>query len=359
MARRALLAIVPPLAGLLFALLIGAIVVRLTGKAPTLVVAHVWNETSALDAGEVIYLATVYIFTGLSVAYAFQAGLFNIGGEGQLAIGGFVMGVVGVHAPGPWFVALPLCLLAGFAGGAAWAALPAILRARRNVHEVVTTILMNLIAGSATSFFLLRYRAAHEDVLKEAMHTLPVAESAWVRSLGVLIPPLEDSHASTLIFLALAAAAVVQWIVLRTKTGYELRATGANPLAAHAAGISIPVVMTKALLVSGGLSGLAAAPFVLSDNHYYQGDMLAGAGFTGIAVAVLAGNDALRVVLASFLMAALAQAGSLVNGSGVDCVPKEIVIVLQAVVIVSVLVAQGVARRMVLAAEARRANRGE
>ncbi|HZU99773.1 MAG TPA: ABC transporter permease [Planctomycetota bacterium] len=355
MTRRALLAIVPPLAGLLFALLIGAIVVRLTGKAPTLVVAHLWNEMTAVDAGEVIYLATVYIFTGLSVAYAFQAGLFNIGGEGQLMVGGFVMGVLGVHAPGPSFVAVPLCLVAGFAGGAAWAALPAVLRAWRNVHEVVTTILMNLIAGSAASFFLLQYRAAHKDVLKEAMHTLPIADGAQVRPLEALFPSLEGSHASTLIFLALACSGLVSWIVWRTRTGYELRATGANPLAAHAAGISIPVVMTKALLVSGGLSGLAAAPFVLANNHYYEQDMLAGAGFTGIAVAVLAGNDALRVVLAAFLMAALAQAGELVNGSKEDCVPKEIVIVLQAVVIVSVLVAQGVARRMVLAAQARRA----
>jgi simple sugar transport system permease protein len=180
-----------------------------------------------------------------------------------------------------------------------------------------------------------------------------------VEPLERLFPALEGSHANGLVFLAVAVALVAWWTIHRTRTGYELRAVGANAEAARAAGISLPTTITKALLVSGGLAGLAAAPFVLSNNFYYEQDMLAGTGFMGIAVAVLAGNDPLRVLVSAFLMAALTQAGEVVNGSGPSEVPKEIVIVLMAVVIVSVLVAQGLARRLVQRAEARRARRAE
>src|SRR5262249_42865042 len=135
--------------------------------------------------------------------------------------------------------------------------------------------------------------------------------------------------------------------------GYELRAVGKNVEAANAGAIPVPQVVTKALLVSGGLAGLAAVPFVLGSKHYFELDMLKGAGFAGIAVAVLAGNDPLRVLIAASLMAFLTQAGEVVNGDRPDQIRKEIVQVLEAVVIVAVLVAQGIAARALVKAEAR------
>jgi simple sugar transport system permease protein len=364
--RRALLAVVPSLAGLLVALLLGALVVLVAGRSPLLVAGRVLEDFTANDLGEAVNYATIFVLTGLAVAYGFQAGLFNIGGEGQLIAGGFVAGIVGASLPDatPSLVALPVCLAAAFAAGAAWAAVPAIMRARLGAHEVITTILMNLIAPAAAGFLLQRYREAHRGAhpeLAEAMHTLPVAEGARVSPLERFVPPFEGSHACTLVFLALAAALVVWWVVNRTRTGFELRAVGHNAEAAHASGIPNAAVITKALLVSGGLAGLASTPFVLGDKFYYDHELLTGTGygFTGIAVAVLAGNDALRVLVSAFLLALLTQSGAVVNGSAKDQVPKEIVLVLYAVVIVSVLVAQGIARRLVQQAEARRASRAE
>jgi ABC-type uncharacterized transport system permease subunit len=362
--RRALVAVAPSFAGLLVALLIGALVVAATGKWPHRVAAHLGEGFSVMDLGETLYYTTVYIFTGLSVAYAFQAGLFNIGGEGQLVAGGFTMAVFGAALPEatPALVALPSCLAVGFAAGAAWAAVPALLRARLQVHEVITTILMNLIAPSVVVFLIGRYREAYRAThkeLAEAVHTLPVVAGARVRPLDAFVGAFAGSHANTLIVSALLASLAVWWAVNKTRTGFELRAVGHNADAAHASGISLPGTITRSLLVSGGLSGLAAAPFVLSNKFYFEQDMLAGAGFTGIAVAVLAGNDALRVILSAFLMALLNQAGEVVNGNQPNEVPKEIGIVLTAVVIVSVLVAQGVARGLIQRAEARRASRAE
>lgn len=360
MIKRAVLAAAPSLAGLVVALLLGAVVVALAGRSPVQVALHLGRDFTPTDLGDALYYTTVFVFTGLSVGYAFQAGLFNIGGEGQIVAAGFTIAIVGAALPEgtPGFVAIPVCLAAGFAAGAAWAAVPAILRVRYGAHEVITTILMNLIAPSVAVFLLQRYRRAHAE-LAEAMHTLPVVPGARVSPLEKIFPTLEGSHANTLVFFALAVAAATWFVVHRARGGFELRAVGLNSEAAHAQGISVPAVLTKALLVSGGLAGLAAAPFVLSNNYYYEQDMLAGAGYMGIAVAVLAGNDALRIVLSAFLMAFLTQAGEVVNGSKPDEVPKEIVLVLQAVVIVSVLVAQGVARAAMQRAAARRASRAE
>ncbi len=358
--RRALFATVPALAGLLVALLLGALVVLLAGRSPGQVALHLARDFGGTDLGDTLYYTTVFVFTGLSVGYAFQAGLFNIGGEGQLVAGGFVMALVGAALPAgtPGILAFPVCLAAGFAAGGACAAVPAVLRVRFGAHEVITTILMNIIVSGIASFGLGLYRSAHKE-LAEATHTLPVAPGARVAPLDTLMSSLEGSHANTLIFLAIVVTLIAWYAVNHTRGGFELRAVGLNAEAAQAQGISVNVVITKALLVSGGLCGLAAAPFVLSNNYYYEQDMLAGSGFMGIAVAVLAGNDPLRILLSAFLMAFLTQAGEVVNGSKTDEVPKEIVLVLQAVVIVSVLVAQGIARSLVQKAQARRASRAE
>jgi simple sugar transport system permease protein len=354
--RRALLAAAPSVVGLLIALAAGALVIAATGRPPHRVALHLLQAFSLMDVGETIQPTTVYIFTGLAVAYAFQAGLFNIGGEGQLVAGGFAMGIVGAALPAatPALVALPLCLACGFAAGAAWAAIPAILRSRLQVHEVITTILMNLIAAPVAAFLVNRYRVALRDAhpeLREGMRTLDIVDGARVGRLTVFA----GSHANTLIFVALAVAAVTWWAVHRTRTGFELRAVGHNPEAAHAAGISLPVTITKALLVSGGFAGLAAAPFVLAEKHYFEQGMGAGAGFAGIAVAVLAGNDPLRVIVSALLMALLSEGAEVVNGRGEGEVPREIGVIVTAVVIVSVLVAQRVARGMIQRAEARAA----
>lgn len=328
---------------------------------------------SGYDSGMVVFWTTVYTFTGLAVAYAFQAGLFNIGGEGQLLAAGFVSGVFAAALPPEWpaAVALPATIAVAFAAGAAWAAVPAILRARLGVHEVLSTILMNLVAPGVAGFALNRYRDAHKADLAEAVHTLPIPESTRLQSLedlakkalpgelGQWFSDVLGGDASVAFFYALVAALLCKWLIARTRGGYELRAVGQNVEAARAGGIAVPAVVTKALLVSGGLAGLASVPFVLGSRHYYEQGMLGGAGFTGIAVAVLAGSDPIGVLVAALCMAFLTQAGEVVNGDKPDQIRKEIVQVVEAVVIVSVLVARGIFARALARAEARKAKRHE
>jgi simple sugar transport system permease protein len=356
--KRGLLRVLPSVAGVAFALILGAVLVKLLGKSPLGVLGKFQEDYLWADTGMVIFYATVYSFTGLSVAYAFQAGLFNIGGEGQLTAGAFTLGVFAAALPAgtPGLVAVPACLVVTFAAGAAWAAVPAVLRARLGVHEVISTILMNRIAPSAAIFLLNNYRRSHPD-LGEAMHTAKIVDGAKLSTLERISENLEGTDASTAAFLAIGAAVLTWLSIHKTRGGYALRAVGHNAEAAHAGGIAVPTIIVKALLVSGGLAALASVPFILGAKHYYEHEMLAGAGFAGIAVAVLGGNDPWRVLVAATLLAFLTQAGTVVNGGGPNEIRKEIVQVLQAVVILSVLIAQTIARRMVGRAEARRAVR--
>jgi simple sugar transport system permease protein len=356
---RLLVRVAPPAAGVLVALALGALLLLVTGKSPPGVVREFVSNFGAYELGGTIYWASVYTFSGLAVAYAFQAGLFNIGGEGQLLFGGFVLSFVGSRlAQGtPSIVAIPVCLAACFLGGAAWAAVPAILRARRGVHEVISTILMNLIAAPATVFLLDRYKRSHPE-LAESVHLSPIVPGAWLSRITALGDTLAESQASTSIVFALATAAAVWWLVRRTRPGFELRAIGLNADAARASGIPVASVQLRALLFSGGLAAWAAVPEIMGgEHHYWEQGMLGGAGFTGIAVAVLAGSDPLTVVLSAAVMGFLTEAGEVVGGTGPDHVRREIVLVLQAIVIVAVLVAQGIARNLIAAAEARRARR--
>ena len=373
LARRVAIVALPPAAGFAFSLFVGCAILVLAHKSPFHVLGAFTSNFSGYDFGMVVYWATVYTFTGLSVAYAFQGGLFNIGGEGQVLVAGFVVGIFAAALPDDCsgWIAVPLSVAVAFAAGSSWAAVPAVMRARLGVHEVLTTILMNLIAPSVTVFLLNRYREGHKAELFEAVHTLPIVAGAHIqqldefslrlpwKDLGAWLADHAGGDANLSCFFAVVVALVAKWMVARTRGGFELRAVGKNVEAANALGVPVPVVVTKALLISGGFAGLAAVPFVLGSKHYFEQGMLSGAGYAGIAVAVLAGNDPLRVLVAASLMAFLTQAGEVVNGDRPDQIRKEIVQVVEAVVIVSVLVAQGIASRALVKAEARRAKRGE
>jgi simple sugar transport system permease protein len=360
LARAALPQVLPPVASVAFALALGAILLAAIHKDVLAIYKALLLDTLGTgdDVGAVIYRTSVYALSGLAVAWAFRAGLFNIGGEGQMLVGGFVMAIVAAWVSAwPRAAALPVALGAGAAFGALWALLPALLRTRLGVHEVLTTIMMNLVASPLVLFFLELHRAAHEAEVGQLTRTVKIGEPACLPSLGWLSDALEGTQASAGAFLALAACLAAAWAIARTRTGYELRAVGHNADAARAAGIAVEGTWLRALLVSGALAGLAAAPAVLGYKHWYEDGMLAGYGFTGIAVAVLGGNRPLRVLAAAFGLAFLAHGGEVVNGTAPDQVRKEIVQVLTAIIILAVLVAQNVAGAAVARAEARRARR--
>lgn len=286
-----------------------------------------------LEAGTLIR-ATPLILTGLAVAIAFRAGVFNIGAEGQFVVGAVAAaGVALVLDSTSRLVALPIMLACGALAGAAWASIAALLRLRFHVLEVISTIMLNFVAGYLVSYLV-------RGPLQESTHIYP-----QTRTLGdaAHLPRLFPGARLHLGFLiAIAACAGAWWMIRFTAAGFRLRAVGANPSAARSAGlIDVERVTMRAFLVSGGLAGLAGAIEVSGVTFALYENISPGYGYTAIAVALLARLDALAVIASGILFGALeAGATAMQRDAGV---PSVVVSVIEACVILS-LVALGRAR---------------
>lgn len=340
---RLLAAAAVPLAAVLAALALGAVAIAAVGANPLAVYAELFGKAlRGYGLGQTIFKATPLVFTGLSFAIAARAGLFNVGAEGQMIAGAFAMAATGFLLPGwPAWALLPACLAAGALAGAAWAAPPALLRARLGASEVIDTIAMNWIAVHVFGWLLRLHVAAHAE-LAESSRTLEVGRGAWLPPLSALVPSFHGSQASAAAGLAVLAALGLAYFLARTRRGFELRAVGLGPDAARAAGIDVARWQAAALLLAGALAGLAGAAPVLGAKHYYEDGLAGGAGFAGIAVASLGRSRPLGIVLAALLLGALAHGGLVVNAT----VPKEVVEVIEALVIVAVAVAGEMANRI-------------
>jgi simple sugar transport system permease protein len=324
------------------ALLCASVLILVVGAAPLevyrLLLEGTWGNAYGL--GQVIFKTTPLIFTGLSVAIALRAGLFNIGAEGQLTVGAFATAMVAAYAAprSPW-LAVPLAIVAGFVGGALVGAIPGVLKATRGAHEVINTIMLNFIVRAAM------VGVGEHAFLRESIHTRPIAPQAMLPRLGELFPALAGSAANASVVLALAMVVAMWWLLQRTRTGFELRALGESPSAAETAGIPVGKTTVLAMALSGGVAGLVGANFVLGYKHYYEDGFSGGMGYMGIAVAVLGGNRPLGVVLAALLFGTLSQGALAVNA----IVPKELVDVLQALLIFAVVAAVPEVRRRLTA----------
>lgn len=276
---------------------------------------------------ETILSSTPLILTGLAVALAFRAGLFNIGAEGQLQVGALTSVLVGFSITGlPWIIHLPLALLAGAAGGAAWAFVPGILKARTGAHEVITTIMLNYVA-----FRLVDY-ALKTPLYQREGRSDPVSK---VVEPSAMIPLIVDGlRAHWGIVLSLVAAVFVSWLLFRSVRGFEFRAVGLNPQAARYAGMSIAGTIVGSMMIAGALAGLAGATVVLGATQTLTPGMAAGTGFDGIAIALLGRGKPSGVVAAGFLFGAL-RAGSTPMQSATG-IPIHLVVVIQALVIMFV-----------------------
>ncbi|MCX5801895.1 MAG: ABC transporter permease [Candidatus Eisenbacteria bacterium] len=335
-------AIAVPVIAVATALLAGAAFIAAIGQSPVVVYGILLRGTfgNFYGLGQVLFKATPLIFTGLSVALAFKAGLFNIGAEGQLYIGAFAVAWVGFTFSGvPGFLLVPLCILAGALGGALWGFIPGYLKARFGTHEVINTIMLNFIAMALTG-----YLVTYVYFVPETVHTQRIAAQAQIPRLEEFWPVFRGSPVNLSLFLALGAAVAVYLFLWKTKFGFELRATGSNPSAAEYGGISVGSAVITAMTLSGALSGLVGVDFVMGYKHYYEGGFSSGIGFMGIAVALLGRNHPLGVVLAALLFGALSYGGLVVNA----IVPKELVDILQAIVILVVIAGTNVFGKLVL-----------
>jgi general nucleoside transport system permease protein len=333
-------AILPAVVALLVAAIVGDVLILSFGQNPgtvyRLLIEGTWGN--AYGFGQVLYKATTLTFTGLAVAIGLRAGLFNIGAESQLAAGGFVAALVGLALPSgvPSLIALPLYLVAAAAGGGAVAAVPGALKAKFGAHEVITTIMLNFIVLA-----LLNYLTAAHLKVPGSLHTAEIQAGALPR-LSSFFMAFHGSAANVVLLLALLTAAVTAWFLFKTRRGFELRATGLQPDAAEYGGVNVGGVWWRTLTLSGVLAGLGGLNYVLGYKHYYEEGFASGAGFLGIAVAIVGRNHPLGVVLAALAFATISQGGLAVNA----VVPKQIVDVLQAVVIIAVAASVPEVRRM-------------
>lgn len=326
---------VRPVLAVVAAFALGGLVMLAIGKNPLLVYGKMFSLTlgTGYGWGQVLFRATPLILTGLAVAIPFQAGLFNIGGEGQALVGIFACAAVGLGLPPetPAVIALPLCLLASMLAGAGWAGIAGLLKIRFGVSEVITSIMLNFIAAALVGYFLLNTFA-----LPGTMQTAAVADGARLPRLSALTGLFLHSPANLSFLFSLLLAAGFSFALYQTKFGYELRAVGLNPDAARYAGIDRNGFILVSMLMAGALAGLSAANIVLGYKGYYEYGMGAGTGFLGAAVAMLANGNPLGIVLSALLFGLLDYGGLTINAQ----VPKEIFYMLQAAVILFVIASQ-------------------
>ena len=281
-----------------------------------------------------LYYATNFIFTGLCVAVAFHAGLFNIGGEGQAYFAGLGAATVGLGLEFlPWPIVIPLAILASMLCGAFWAWVPGVLQAKRGSHIVITTIMFNFIASSLM-VYLINYW--FRPVGKMAVESREVS-GAYILSFREIAKQFFDyrlpaSPLNLTIFLALAAAWGLWYFLWRTKLGYEIRAVGLNSEAAVYAGIKPDRIIMIAMAVSGALAGLVAVNEVLGAHHRLLLEYVQGAGFVGIAVALMGRNHPIGIVLAAMLFGLLYQGGTELSFAK-QHINRDMVVVIQGLII--------------------------
>lgn len=298
-----------------------------TGEAYRALFIGAFGSTRAVS--ETLTNATPYIIAGLALGLSFRAGLFNIGGLGQMIVGGLCATWVGFTFSLPAIVHIPLALFAALLGGAAFGAIPGLLKARTGAHEVITTIMLNNIALLLLTWVLktnlFRAEGRVDPISK------PIDDSARLtRLLGFL--DRSDLRVHIGFLLALALAAFVGWLLFRTSLGFEFRAVGANPMAAHYAGMRVPALTAGVLALSGGLAGIAGANEVLGVQGRAAPGFAGSIGFDAISVALLGRSHPAGIVAAGLLFGAL-RAGAQEMQAATD-VPIDMIQIVQSLVIV-------------------------
>jgi simple sugar transport system permease protein len=315
-----------PLVNVALAFVTVGIVVRLIGVDPlhALKLLMLGAVGSPESIGYTLYYATNFVFTGLAVALAFHAGLFNIGGEGQAYLGGLGCGVaiLAFDKVLPVWLMAPLAIAAAALFGAAWAAVPAWLQAWRGSHIVITTIMFNFVASALMVYLLVNVLIAPGSMTPQSRGFGPSGQ----------LPALQGSPLNLSIVLALACCVAVWVFLWRTRWGYALRAMGHNPEAAIYAGTDLKRMTMLAMCLSGALAGFVGVNELMGVQHRLLLDFQAGYGFAGIAVALMGRNHPLGVALAALLFGALQQGGAELAFEE-PAITREMVVVIQGLVI--------------------------
>ncbi|MFK0206791.1 ABC transporter permease [Agrobacterium sp. NPDC090283] len=326
-----------PLLNVVTAFLISGLVVWSIGENP-LAALRLLIE-GALGRGDAIgftlFYTTSFIFTGLSVAVAFHAGLFNIGSEGQAYIGGLGAALVALALDRyvPWYVTMPFAVIGAAVFGAAWAFIPAWLQAKRGSHVVITTIMFNFIAAALMVYLLVNVLIVPGKMAPETRTFLPggqLPKLDWLMALfGLKLGPAPFNVS---FIIALVMCFLVWVLIWRTKLGYEMRTLGISPSAAIYAGIPYARTVIIAMLISGGLAGMMALNPVMGASARLQVEFVGGAGFVGIAVSLMGRSHPLGIIFSALLFGILYQGGADLSFE-MPNITREMIVVIQGLVI--------------------------
>lgn len=350
MKQRLSLQLAAPLLAIAFALLVSGLILMLTGFSPGDVLHVVITQGFERQRlVEMVNRAGPYYISGVAVAIGFKMNLFNIGVEGQYKVAALVAAWAGasVSFPGPLHVLF--ILIAAMLTGAAWALIPAILKATRGVSEVISSIMLNAIAFGFSSFMLTRYFRAPKGKYAGTVGTVPLEDSGRLPSLNGILSTIgidlpASSRVQSYVLVAVVVGVVYQVVIWRTRFGFDLRASGSNAEAAEASGVNPKRMIIMAMMFSGGIAGLVGLNNIMGQaGRYTDVSVVSGIGFTGIAVALLGRNHPLGIAFGALLWAFM---DSLQTPLSANELPKQITAILQGVTVLSVVIAYEVVRRI-------------
>lgn len=326
-----------PLVNLAVAFLVAGLVVLFVGESPlraaSLMITGAFGSGEGL--GYTLFYATNFIFAGLAVAVAFHTGLFNIGVEGQAYVGGIGVAIACLtfDQTMPWYIVFLLAIVGSAAFGALWALVPAWLQAYRGSHIVITTIMFNYIASSLMLWMLINVFKPLGSMAPQSRTFGPGGELPKLDWLLAIFGLDNRNSPFNLSFLLALLAAFLVWVLIwRTRRGYEMRTLGFSTGATRYAGISEARTVVMAMLISGALAGLLAINSIMGDQHRIQQDFVAGAGFVGIAVALMGRSHPIGIVLASVLFGMLYQGGAEIAFE-MPNISRDMIVVIQGLVI--------------------------
>ncbi|MFJ8160715.1 ABC transporter permease [Streptomyces sp. NPDC096136] len=335
---RLLLAAAGPVLALVSALVLTMIVLALSGVDP-IDPLRIMIEQAGYEDIQVLIInqAGIYFLAALAVAIGFRMNLFNIGVDGQYRLAAMISAVVGASVSLPAPLHILLIVAVAMVTGAFWSGIAGILKARRGVSEVVSTIMLNAIATSLIAWLLLPKNLGVQPPGSNDLTTGDIPESGWFPALSL---PGGDIYGFTFVAFALG---VVYWFVLnRTRFGFDLRASGASESAAQASGVEPKKMIMTAMLISGAVAGLTGMPLLLGESHTYNLSFPLGIGFTGITVALLGRNNPIGILFSAFLIAFIDKASA---GLDTEGYAKEIGTIMQGLIVIAVVVSYELVRR--------------
>lgn len=311
--------------------LITILVLLIIGKNPFEIFALMFSEVfgSGYGFGQTLFKATPLIICGCGLAICFHASLFNIGAEGQLNAGSFAAGITAFYFSAlPFYILIPVALIFGFIVSGLLGLIPAIIKVKKGVSEVITTIMMNFIILALINFFLIDFFA-----VKSTVHTEKIADAMMIPKFSDFMPMFQGSSLNLVFIFALLIAFAVYFFIYKTRYGYEIRAVGYNETAAKYLGLKIHKITLLSFFVGAGLTSFVGMNYIMGYKGYYEFGFSNNLGFTAIAVTLLAKNNPIGIIFSALLFGFLDYGGLSVN----TLVPKEIMFVIQGIVILTIL----------------------